>query len=310
MKHLFIINPAAGKTDQTKSYTERIHAACRGLDYEIAVSAHPGNCRELARAAAEAGQEIRIYACGGDGTLNEIVNGVVGFPNAAITHFAGGSGNDFIKLFTDAAPFRDLGRLLDSREEEIDLIRCNGHYAINVCSVGLDARIGTDVAKYKHLPLVSGFGAYALSALVNTVKGVAEHYVVEINGERLDGKKTLVLASNGRYYGGGFHPVPDADPRDGMLDVLLVTKVSRLKVLSVIGKYKDGKYAQFPELIRHVRARELTIRCDRETPVNLDGELLLSDTVHISVAPEKIRFFYPRGVELCAGESLPPQNPA
>lgn len=298
MKHLFIINPAAGKTDQTQRYTQKIHAACRGLDYEIAVSARAGNCRELARAAAETGQEVRIYACGGDGTLNEVLNGVVGFPNAAITHFAGGSGNDFVKLFTDTAPFRELPRLLDAQEEEIDLIRCNGQYAINVCSVGLDARIGTDMVKYKHLPLVSGFGAYALSALVNTVKGVAEHYVVEINGERLDGKKTLILASNGRYYGGGFHPVPDADPRDGMLDVLLVTKVSRLKVLSVIGKYKDGKYAQFPELIRHVRAKELTVRCDGATPVNLDGELLVSDTVHISIAREKIRFFYPRGVEL------------
>ncbi|HIT34518.1 MAG TPA: YegS/Rv2252/BmrU family lipid kinase [Candidatus Faecousia intestinigallinarum] len=300
MKHLFIVNPAAGKTDQTEYYTKHICAACRprGLDFEIAVSQHPGDCFSLARAAAKTGEPLRLYACGGDGTLNEVVNGAAGFSNAAVTHYAGGSGNDFVKLFSDPSAFRDVERLLNPQEAEIDLICCNGDYALNVCSVGLDARIGTDVVKYKRLPLLSGFGAYALSAAVNTVKGVAEHYVVEIDGETVDGEQTLVLAANGRHYGGGFHPVPDADPQDGLLDVLLVTKVSRWKVLSVIGKYQAGKYAQFPQLIRHVRTKSLTIHCDRETPINLDGELRMDSLVHISMASEKLRFFFPRDVSL------------
>ncbi len=301
MKHLFIINPAAGKKDQTAAYEAKIRPACeaRGLDYEIAVSTHPGNCRTLARRAAETGEEVRLYACGGDGTLNEIVNGAAGFPNAAVTHFAGGSGNDFVKIFTQTEPFRDINALLDEPvTEDFDLIRCGKDLAVNVCSVGFDARIGTDVAKYKKLPFVKGFGAYALSAVVNTVKRVKEHYIVRINGEVIDGSETLILAANGRYYGGGFHPVPDADPQDGKLDVLLVKGVSRGKVLEVIGKYKDGRYADFPDLIRHLRADRLSIQCDDVTPVNLDGELRLRKNVDIEVAEEKLRFFHPACVSV------------
>ena len=113
MKHVFIINPAAGKYDHTEEYSGRIAAACasRGLDYEICVSEEPGCCRDLAREAASRGGEVRIYACGGDGTLNEVVNGVVGFDNVAVTHFPGGSGNDTIKIFSDPAAFTQLVEL-------------------------------------------------------------------------------------------------------------------------------------------------------------------------------------------------------
>ena len=91
MKHIFIINPAAGKFDKTADYTSKIEAACRGLDYEIAVSREPGDCTRIAREAAQTGLEVRLYACGGDGTLNEVVAGAAGFDNAAVTCFVGGS---------------------------------------------------------------------------------------------------------------------------------------------------------------------------------------------------------------------------
>lgn len=304
MTHLFVINPAAGSRDRTEEYRRSIEKACRpqGLTYRIAVSQAPGECTRLAREAAQTGEEYRIYACGGDGTLNEIVAGAAGFPNVAVTHFAGGSGNDFVKLFSDTAPFRDIHRLLDCQETEFDLIRCNDDYSLNICSVGLDARIGTDVASYKRLPLLQGFRAYAVSTLVNVIRGISEHYVVEIGGETIDGRQTLICACNGRFYGGGFNPVPDADPTDGILDVLVVTKVSRLKVAQVVGKYKSGRYAEFPGLIRHFRTDHLTIRCDKPTPVNLDGELRMAETVDIRVAREKLRFFYPKGLTFRARE--------
>ena len=123
----------------------------------------PGDCRDAARRAAESGEEVRLYACGGDGTLNEVVNGAAGFANAAVTHFPGGSGNDAIKIFSEPAAFTDLDRLLDAEEARLDLIRCNGMYALNILSIGLDARIGTDIARYKRLPFVTGKGAYILS---------------------------------------------------------------------------------------------------------------------------------------------------
>ena len=296
MKHLFIINPAAGNRDRTDYYREIIDKTCssRGLDYEIAVSAAPGDCRRLARQAAETGEDVRLYACGGDGTLNEVASGAAGFPNVAVTVFAGGSGNDFIKLFNDPGAFRDLERLLDCTEQEFDLIRCNDDFSVNICSVGLDARIGTEVSHYKRIPLLTGFGAYAVSAAVNVARRVHEHYVVEIGEEVFDANQTLICACNGRYYGGGFNPVPDADPADGLMDVLLIRDVSRLVVLKVIGKFKDGHYKDYPELIRHFRTDRLKITCDGPTAINLDGELRTATEVVFEVAKEKLRFFYPK----------------
>ena len=294
MKHLFIINPAAGSRDRTADYTAEIRRLCAGLDYEIVVSQAPGECRRLAREAARTGENVRIYACGGDGTLNEVASGAAGFPNAAVTAWCGGSGNDFVKLFSDPAAFSDLSRLLDAEEVSFDMILCNDDLALNICSVGLDARIGTDVAKYKRLPFFHGFNAYALSTLINLLRGISEHYVVEIDGERIDGEQTFVCVCNGRFYGGGFNPVPEADPTDGKLDVLLVKKVSLLQVPGIIGTYKNGRWRELPDIIRHYRTDRVRILCDRPSPINLDGELRVAQAVTMELAREKINFFYPK----------------
>ncbi len=306
MKHLFIINPAAGSRDRTEYYSQRIHEVCgaKGLDYRIEVSAAPGDCTRLARQAAESGEPYRIYACGGDGTLNEVAAGAAGFPNAAVTAFSGGSGNDFVKLFDDPKAFYDLERLVDCEEVAFDLIRCNDDFALNICSVGLDARIGTDVARYKRLPLLHGFRAYAVSTVINLFRGISEHYVVEVDGERIDAEQTFVCVCNGRFYGGGFNPVPEADPTDGLLDVLLVKKVSLLQVPAVIGKYKAGRYRELPHLVRHLRTKSIQITCDQPSPINLDGELRVAESVLMQVAEEKLRFFYPRGLTFAAKEPV------
>lgn len=296
MKHLFIINPAAGSRDRTEDYRKQIEESCAELDYRIEVSKAPGDCCRIAREAAESGEEYRIYSCGGDGTLNEVVSGAAGYSNVAITMFAGGSGNDFIRIFSEVEPFRDIERLLDAEETTFDLMRCNGDVSLNICSVGLDARIGTDVANYKRIPLLQGFRAYAVSTIVNTIRGVSEHYIVEVNGETIDADQTLICACNGRYYGGGFNPVPEAEPDDGIMEVLLVKKVSRLKVAGVVGKYKNGRYKELVDIIRHFRTDRLVIRCDKPTPINLDGELRTGETVEIAMTGEKIRFFYPKGL--------------
>ena len=298
MKHLFIINPAAGSKNRTDEYSEVIHKVCRArkLSYEIRVSTAPGECARIAREAAETGEELRVYACGGDGTLNEVVAGVAGHDNAAVTVFSGGSGNDFVKLFDDPKAFFDLHRLMDAEEATFDLIRCNDDIALNICSVGLDARIGTDVSNYKRLPLLHGFRAYIASTVVNVVRGIHEHYVVEINGETIDADQTMICVCNGRFYGGGFNPVPEADPSDGLLEVLLVKKLSRLQVPGVIGKYQAGRYKELPDLVRHFQTKSVKITCDKPTPINLDGELRWSQVVEMKVAEEKIRFFYPKGL--------------
>ena len=304
--HLFIINPAAGSFNRTEKASEIIHKICRArkLSYEIRVSTAPGECIRIAREACQTGRELRIYACGGDGTLNEVVAGAAGFPNAAVTVYSGGSGNDFVKLFDDPKAFFDLHRLMDADEATFDLIDCNGDLSLNICSVGLDARIGTDVSNYKRIPLLQGFRAYAASTVVNVVRGIAEHYVVNADGETFDEDFTMICVCNGRYYGGGFNPVPTADPADGLLDVLLVKKVSRGQVAKLIGIYKAGRYAELPHLVRHLRTDKLTIHCDQTTPINLDGELRMAQNVTFCVSDKKIRFFYPKGLSWAIPEKV------
>ena len=298
MKHLFIINPAAGSRDRTKKYTRVITELCgsRGLTYEIRVSEAPGHCEKIAREAAETGEDYRIYACGGDGTLNEVAAGAAGFANVAVTVFSGGSGNDFVKLFSDPEAFFDLERLLDPEEATFDMIRCNDDLSLNICSVGLDARIGTDVANYKRLPLLHGFSAYAASTVINLFKGISEHYVVQIDGQTIDSEFTFICACNGRFYGGGFNPVPEADPADGKMDVLLVKKVGLLQVPGIIGKYKNGRYKELKDLVTYYRTDRVTVRCDKITPINLDGELRTAQVADFRIAREKLRFFYPKGL--------------
>ena len=298
MLHLFIINPAAGSRDRTKEYSENIQRVCgeKGLNFRIEVSKCPGDCKRIAREAAETGEQVRLYACGGDGTLNEVASGAAGFSNAAVTVYSGGSGNDFTKLFSEPKAFFELERLIDCDETYFDMIRCNDQLSLNICSVGLDARIGTDVSNYKRIPLLSGFRAYAVSTVINLFRGISEHYVVELENETVDAQQTMICLCNGRFYGGGFNPVPEADPNDGLMDVLLVKKVSLFQVPLVIGKYKNGQYKTLPHLVRHLRTDKVRILCDKDTPVNLDGELMIAKDITFRIAEEKLRFFYPKGL--------------
>lgn len=299
MKHLFIINPAAGKYDKTGEITQKVRAACdkRCLAYEILVSRQAGDCQRLAQAAAATGDPVRIYACGGDGTLNEVVNGAIGYPNAAVTHFPAGSGNDFIKIFSDPTAFSEIGRLLDGEIAAFDAIRClNGSYSLNICSIGLDARIGTDVGKYKRLPLVSGSGAYILSTGINLIRGLTAYYEIDIDGKSIRGEQTMICVANGRWYGGGFNPVPDAEPDDGLMDVLIVRPVSRITVANVIGKFKAGKYAELSQYITHYRCKKLSVCCTAPSEINLDGELLRAREVTFEIIPQAVCFVYPKGL--------------
>lgn len=302
MKHLFIINPAAGSYNRTDEYSRIIHKVCRArkADYTILVSTAPGEAVRIARKASELaaamGEELRIYACGGDGTLNEAVTGALGFDNVAVTVFSGGSGNDFVKIFDEPKAFFDLHRLMDAEETTFDLIRCNDDIALNICSVGLDARVGTDIARFKRHPLFRGSRAYIASTVSNVLKGVSEHYVVEIGEERFDGEFTFVCVCNGRFYGGGFNPMPEADPADGQLEVLLVKKVSLLEVAALIGKYKNGRYRELPDQILFRKTDSLRILCDKPAVINLDGERRCAREIQLSLAKEKIRFFYPKGL--------------
>ena len=161
MRHVFLINPHAGKQDQTariRALADRL-AAAHNLDCRCLLTDRPGGAEVLSRALAETGEPVRIYACGGDGTVHEAANGIAGFPNAAMTVIPAGTGNDFLKNFgPDAAKFSDPEHLWDGPEFPLDLIDCNGRLCLTIACSGIDARIADTVHRYGNVPGLSGRG--------------------------------------------------------------------------------------------------------------------------------------------------------
>lgn len=297
MKHIFIINPSAGKRRSTRALVDGIQAL--DVPYEIAFTERRGDARRIAREAAESGLPVRIYACGGDGTLNEAVNGAAGFDNAAVTNVPTGTGNDFLKVFgkENKARFTDLNALSEGPQAPMDLIDCNGHLGIDIVCVGLDSRIAVDKDKYNALPLVSGIGAYILALLENVIfKSIAQPTAVDCGDLHFDGETTIVCVCSGRYYGGGFMPVGDNMPDDGLLEALIVRKVSRATFFRLVGKYGSGKYRDYPDLIWYRQGETVTIRGRKELVAVVDGEALRAREMTIGLSDRKINFFYPAGL--------------
>ncbi len=305
MKHLFIVNPIAGGTDKTEFVRERAAECFAGRqdEYEIYTTKAPMDARDEIVRRARPGERLRVYACGGDGTLNECVCGAAEAKNVQLTVFPTGTGNDFIKMFgPDSRRFFELRELVDGDIRPIDLIRCNGRPCLNICSVGIDARIGTDVHKYSSLPLIGGATGYVVSTLVNVIKGIKQHVRISCGGTVYDGDLTLACACNGRFYGGGFNPVPEARPDDGLIDFLIVPGVSRAKFIRLVGQYAKGKYASYPQLIRHVRARHMEIESEKEIVINVDGEAMYARRIDISIQPRAVAFIFPSQMAFFASQ--------
>ena len=298
MRHLFIMNPHAGKYDRSQEMLEKVRFTMAGRreKWEAVRTTGPGHAVALVEEAAQRGDPLRVYACGGDGTLNEVVNGAAGREHVAVTHCPMGSGNDFLRMFgQDAGRFRQLDQLLDTPQTAMDLINCNGRYSLNVCSVGFDARIGFGAADFKKLPLISGSAAYQFSAVRTIIKGIHLPYRVEVDGETMPGERfTLLCACNGRFYGGGFNPSPDAMPDDGLLNFIVIPAVSRLTVAALIQKFARGEIGEIPQVILR-QGREMRIHCDRVSAVNVDGERVDGQELSIALSDKKVQFFYPAG---------------
>jgi YegS/Rv2252/BmrU family lipid kinase len=306
LKHLFIINPAAGRKADPDALSARIaeKVSARCAPFEIYVTKGPMDACEKVRAEAECGDELRVYACGGDGTLNECVNGAALRPNVSVTHFPTGTGNDFIRVFgpADVERFRDLDLLMDGSPVPLDLIDCNGRYAINICSVGIDARIGTQVHEYSSKPLLSGGAAYVASLVVNVFRGINQHLKITHESSE-EGDYALVCVCNGSYYGGGFHPVPEALPNDGVLDCLVAKRVSVFGFARMVGRYSKGRYAEMGDIMACHRGAEFVIECAEPLDINIDGELMRGAEVRFSLRPGAVSFIMPKGSDFLASNA-------
>ncbi len=300
MRHVFIINPAAGKGRQTRQWAEKVHAFCkdRELDYALYFTESPGDGVRLTAGVVAQGEETRIYACGGDGTLGEVVQAAAGVDHIAITNVPLGTGNDFLKMFGKdyRAKFTDLAALAEGPQSPCDLIDCNGRLGLDIICAGVDARVAKDVHMYDAIPGVSGIGAYILSLGVNVFKGLTREMEVEMDGKKWAEPITLLCVCNGRYYGGGFMPVADALPDDGVLDVLLVPKVKKLDVVRLVGDYAKGKYKDHPDYIKDYHgAGPITVRAKDPITLVVDGEVMEDRAYTIRLSEKKVNFFYPAG---------------
>lgn len=299
MDHLFIINPAAGKKDSTETLERLLERL--PFPRKIVHTAREGDARRMTEAAAALGKPIRIYACGGDGTLNEVVNGAAGHDFLAVTNVPMGTGNDFLKLFGPnyRSIFSNLEALAAGPQAAFDLMDCNGKLGLDVVCAGVDARIAAGVHRYKDLRFVSGIGAYLLSLAEQVIfRGLCRPLTIRANGLDWQERQTAILCiCNGRHYGGGFMPVPDAMPDDGVLDVLAVGEISRLTFFRLVGKYAQGLYRQYPQLITDWHGQSLSFSSSREITVVVDGEVMRGTRFTVRLSPLKINFFFPAGAD-------------
>lgn len=300
LKHIFIINPAAGKKDnRQRVYTmaEELRRS-HDLDVECMLTKSKGHATALTRSIAESGEPVRFYACGGDGTVNEVANGIAGFDNAAMTVIPIGTGNDFLKNFGPEMmeKFSDAENLWNGEVQQLDLIDCSGRQCLTIACSGIDARVAESVHDFS--TTISGKGAYLASVAVNFVaRPIGQHWTVTLDDEVIEDDFALVSMCNGRYYGGGFTPMPEARMNDGVLHTIVVKNISKLKFVQLFNKYGTGAYKDLPgDIVRACSASVVRIQGE-DIVTCLDGECSHSTDITLRLSDKKLNFFGPAGCD-------------
>ena len=293
MKHLFIVNPAAGK-GRTLRLIPGIHEYFRinGGEYFIEVTQYPGHATEIAAKYSSAG-EFRIYSVGGDGTLNEVLNGMAG-TGCSLADIPGGSGNDFFRSITGGQTLKDLIRdTVEGEEIYTDLAKVNDKYFINITSLGFDAQVVYKTLNYKKLPLISGKMAYMMGIFTSIMQCKNQGMEITIDGVRQNTKTLLVAIGNGRYYGGGMLALPKAGLNDGLFEICLVEEMKRLSILHLFPKYMKGEHESISK-VHFYKGKRVEIVPDSPVPMNLDGEVLMVEKAVFEIIKDGIRFIKPR----------------
>ena len=244
MQHIFIINPTAGKVDASVALIPQIHAAASraGARPVIEVTRRAGQARELAAKYAAGGEEVNLYACGGDGTLNEVLQGAANHPNVAIGCVPCGSGNDYMRNFGKQAQFLNLDAQLAAQPFAADVIRTPQGMGIDIYAAGIDAQVANGIPKWRRVPFCGGTTAYTLSILEAVCSTFRHRLRVTADDRQLEGVFMMLAVCNGRMYGGGYCAAPYASMNDGLLDVVLLKPVPRLKLPGLLGAYKKGAH--------------------------------------------------------------------
>ncbi|MDR2355832.1 MAG: hypothetical protein LBE16_06520 [Clostridiales Family XIII bacterium] len=312
MKHIFVLNPAAGKGAAIKKCLPAIAAAVKSaqLDCVLHRTTGPREAEFYVRercAEAPAGR-LRFYACGGDGTVNEVLNGIYGFPHAEMTVLPAGTGNDLVRSFAPARDFCDLEHLIAGvavpmdaisyafHDEEAGADRCK--LAANMCNIGFDSEAVLWAERLKTHPFVGGVAAYIGGVGIALIRKKAWrlHFAFD-DGEELRERILLTAIANGAYCGGGFRGAPDADPTDGILDVFIAKDVTRRTFLSLLPKYHEGKHFTEPrarDILLYRRCKGLRVSSDESVHIAVDGDVFRTKSVSFRIVPNAIRFVLPK----------------
>lgn len=303
MKHIFIVNPVAGKFNQTKIISSRVnelflHNTIEGT-YRIETTKGVGDATRIARKYAETLEEINLYACGGDGTLNEVLNGCFGYENVHIAIIPIGTGNDFVKSFGSNAEndFLDLAQMLDAKEMVIDALEVNGRYSLNIINAGLDANIAKNVNKFRRVPFISGSSAYNLSLVYCFFTSMKNQFRFLVDGKlQKDFDYTFSVMANGQYYGGSYKAAPLSDMQDGWIDLILIPTISRGKILQLINVYKRGEHLAeaYHDIVHFMRGKRIEILSKKPVTICIDGEITQFVDPIITIHPSSVKILIPK----------------
>lgn len=299
MHHVFVINPHAGKESGEQAVREKIDALALA-DATVYVTASRYDATDFVRKWCEAhpNEETRFYACGGDGTLNEVVNGTAGRQNVSVYPYPCGSGNDFIKIYGAAKDFLALPSPESCVTVPADLIRVGDRYAINVVNVGFDAEACRTMIQIKKKKLIGGKNAYTSGVIKALLMNMHNPCTVTADGEVLNpgGRMLLCSIANGKFYGGAYQCAPRSSNTDGLLDVCFVNPVSRMKFVQLVKTYAAGLHLEdkrFKKYIVYRRATRVTVESDKPFSCCLDGEMLYADRFTMDVVKGGVNIALP-----------------
>ena len=311
MKTYFVINPAAGSGIDTNSLIPSVTEAAVNCGQEVffyetkCVGDAERFTKELL--AENTSEELRFIACGGDGTFNEILNGAIGSPNAVISVFPSGTGNDFVRNFTEAGDFRDINALLQGSVIDCDAIEYSGvidgdfriRYCGNMFNIGFDCNVVDKTSELKTKPLISGSFAYLMGVAVTLIKKKGADLKIVADGKVLcDGPLLLTSIANGSYCGGGVKSNPYADVQDGKIDISVIKDLGRLRFITLFPKYQKGTHLDAPnidDLVTNLKAEEITITPRRGVMrLCVDGEIYTTEGILFRIQPGAFRLLVPK----------------
>lgn len=302
MIYHFILNPKSGRPRKQHNLEEIIKSACRKrqLSYHIYYTTCPGDATEYVSSMIRISHDRQRFICvGGDGTLSEIVNSAPSNPNVEFGVIPYGSGNDFVRNFTNKELFYSIDAQIDGNTVSLDLIKYNDDYSINMINIGLDCAAAREAARLKKNKLISPAFSYTLGVLKAFLKkfGTKMRLIFD-DGEVWESVYTLTAIGNGKFCGGGYCADPYAKLDDGLLDICAVSKVSRPTLLKLIGSYKKGTYVDNPKAKNYFKIKKTShfkMEFDAPEAICIDGEIKGAKSIEFTVIKNAFNFVIPNG---------------